>query len=255
MTTYLKAQGREWPVTIQRREADRAWNGRESYLIVLKMGYAEAAALFTDGLQWRIEEREGEFSRETDCSAYTVAGVLMDFRNGTVAAKMGKKTAAELAEEKADDAERTAKTLLGMKSYMAVGAEKAQQLRAVIVTAAASLDDKAASTAPELFPQLTGDGSLVKAGTRINWNGTVKRAAVDLWDTAENVPDKAGNLWEDIQYKQGYRLIPETISAGLAFSKGEKGWWNGELYESELEANVWNPDVNPAGWQKAEGTA
>lgn len=65
---------------------------------------------------------------------------------------------------------------------------------------------------PGLFTRLTGGGGLIKAGTRINWQGTVKRAASDLWDTPQNTPDAAPALWEDIQYKQGYRIIPETIT-------------------------------------------
>ena len=133
---------------------------------------------------------------------------------------------------------------------------EALRLRAIVEQAAASLDDQTASEGAELFPRLKQDGSLVAAGTRINWGGTIKRAASDLWDTAQNTPDAAPDLWEDIAYKQGFRLIPETITAGLAFSKGEKGWWQDELYESLLAANVWNPSVNPDGWKKIteEGT-
>lgn len=109
---------------------------------------------------------------------------------------------------------------------------------------------------PGAVPAADGDGSLVKSGTRICWQGGIKRAAVDIWDTAENTPDAAPNLWEDIQYKQGYRLIPETITATLAFAKGERGWWQDELYESLLAANVYTPSVNPDGWKKIteEGT-
>ena len=80
---------------------------------------------------------------------------------------------------------------------------EAENLRYVIEQAADSLDDKTASTAATLFPGLKGNGALVKAGTRINWNGGIKRAAVDLWDTAENDPDHAGVLWEDIAYRDG----------------------------------------------------
>ena len=69
--------------------------------------------------------------------------------------------------------------------------EKARKMRAAMETAAVSLDDATASTAPEMFPRLKRDGSLVKAGTRICWGGTLKRAAVDLWDNAENTPDAA----------------------------------------------------------------
>ena len=130
--------------------------------------------------------------------------------------------------------------------------EKARKMRAAMETAAVSLDDATASTAPELFPRLKGDGSLVKAGTRICWGGTLKRAAVDLWDNAENTPDAAPTLWEDVLYRDGIRIIPETITAGLAFSKGEQGWWGDVLYVSTIDANVWTPDAYPAGWEIVE---
>lgn len=127
--------------------------------------------------------------------------------------------------------------------------ELALKLRPIIEQAASSLDDKTASTASTLFPRLKQDGSLVKYGTRINWNGELKRAAVDLWDTQENDPDHAPTLWEDIDYKDGYRIIPETITAGTAFSLGECGWWNGVLYRSKLAANTYTPDQYPRGWE------
>lgn len=127
--------------------------------------------------------------------------------------------------------------------------EKARKMRAAMETAAVSLDDATASTAPELFPRLKGGGSLVKAGTRICWGGKLKRAAVDLWDNAENTPDAAPTLWEDIDYRDGYRVIPETITVGLSFAKGEKGWWGDVLYASTMDANVWTPDAYPAGWE------
>lgn len=126
----------------------------------------------------------------------------------------------------------------------------AYAVRANIEAAVPSLDDKAASITPELFPALKGAGELVTAGTRINWKGTLKRAAVDLWDTAENNPDNAPTIWEDIEYRNGFRIIPETITAGLAFAKDEKGWWGETLYKSLLDANVWTPAQHAAGWQE-----
>lgn len=133
---------------------------------------------------------------------------------------------------------------------MAITLERARKLRAMIEAAAGNLTDADASTAAELFPRLKQDGSLVSAGTRINWYGKVKRAAVDLWDTAENTPDAAPTLWEDIGYRDGIRIVPETITAGLAFAKDELGWWGDVLYKSKLDANVWTPDQNASGWEK-----
>ena len=109
--------------------------------------------------------------------------------------------------------------------------------------------DADASRCVSVYPTLKGDGSLVKAGTRINHNGTLKRVAVDLWDTEENSPDNAPNLYEDILYKRGIRIIPETITAGTAFALDEKGWWEGGLYQSTIDNNVWTPTVNPSGWK------
>lgn len=126
---------------------------------------------------------------------------------------------------------------------------KARKLRPYIVQASASLDDASASNAAELFPVLKQDGSLVRTGTRINWHGTIKRAANDLWDTEANDPDNAPTLWEDIAYKQGYRIIPETFTAGTAFAKDELGWWGDVLYKSLIDANVYTPEAYPAGWE------
>lgn len=129
--------------------------------------------------------------------------------------------------------------------------KKARKLRPIIVQASASLDDKVASNAAELFPTLRQDGSLVPAGTRINWYGVIKRAASDLWDKAENTPDAAPALWEDIAYREGYRIIPAVITAGTAFAKGECGWWGDTLYKSLIDANVYTPEAYPAGWEVA----
>ena len=125
---------------------------------------------------------------------------------------------------------------------------EALKLRAIVEQAAASLDDKTASEAPTLFPRLKQDGSLIRAGTRINHNGEIKKAAVDLWDTADNSPDNATALWETLYYKDGYRIIPSVITVTGAFAKGERGWWNGKLYESVAENNVYTPEQYARNW-------
>ena len=128
--------------------------------------------------------------------------------------------------------------------------EQARKYRAIIEKAMALTDDKIASEAPELSSQLKEDGSLVTVGTRINWNGILKIASVDLWDTESNNPDNAPSLWEDIDYREGYRIIPKTITVGTAFAKDELGWWGEDLYKSLINANVYTPIAYPAGWEK-----
>lgn len=130
------------------------------------------------------------------------------------------------------------------------------RLHSVIDAGRRMVDDATASIAPELFDLMTyperepGDEiPLIEHGTRINWNGTLKRAAVDLWDTKENNPDNAPTLWEDILYRNGIRIIPEVITAGLAFANEELGWWGDTLYRSKIANNVWTPEQHPDGWE------
>lgn len=128
--------------------------------------------------------------------------------------------------------------------------EEALAFRRLVELGAQSLSDKDVSTAPDVLPRMTYSGELIKNGTRINWNGTIKRAAVDLWDTEQSNPDNAPALWEDVLYRDGIRIIPDTITPGLAFAKGERGWWGDDLYESLLDSNVYTPEQYQSGWKK-----
>jgi hypothetical protein len=110
-------------------------------------------------------------------------------------------------------------------------------------------DDATASRAVEFHPEMQYNGKLIPAKSRVNWNGKLKRAAVDLWDREENNPDNSPDLWEDIAYRDGFRIIPEIITATLAFSKGECGWWGDTLYQSTIDGNVYTPAEYPSGWE------
>ena len=127
---------------------------------------------------------------------------------------------------------------------------EAQKLIADIVKLRESATDTQASLSVNVYPTLKQDGSLIKCGTRINHNGTIIRAAVDLYDTVTNSPENASTLWETLNYKDGYRIIPEVITVGTAFSKGELGWWNDELYKSLVDSNVYTPDQYAPNWSK-----
>lgn len=68
------------------------------------------------------------------------------------------------------------------------------------------VSDEVASRFPNLYPKMHGDGKTIKAGTRINCNGRLKRALKDITDTAENNPESAPASWEEIPYKNGKRI-------------------------------------------------
>lgn len=127
--------------------------------------------------------------------------------------------------------------------------KEALKLRGIIEQATASLPDSRASEAPTLFPSMKLDGSLIHVGTRINWNGVIKKAAVDLWAMEIYDPDHAPDMWADIDYRNGIRIIPEIITTSLAFSKGELGWWGDVIYCSKVNANVYTPAQFADNWE------
>ena len=125
---YFKANNTEYPASIAGKVTDRDWGGRESKAVTLEMTHAAAVQLFVDGLSWSIVQRDtvpvydtdGNPTGETeeqmqgwDNSEYCVAGPITDNRDGTITAKMGKKTEVELLRETSADAEQAAKILLG----------------------------------------------------------------------------------------------------------------------------------------------
>ena len=129
--------------------------------------------------------------------------------------------------------------------------EEAIAFRKQIEAAAINLDDKGASMSVDFYSDMVYNGELVKAGTRINHGGVLYKAAVDLWDTESNNPENAPTLWEEIQYHNGVRIIPEVITVTTAFALGELGFWktDGKTYKSLIDANVYTPAAYPRGWE------
>lgn len=124
--------------------------------------------------------------------------------------------------------------------------------RKQIEKAAIHLDDKAASESPDFYEHMRYDGKAISAGTRINFESVLYKAAVTLWDTEENNPHFAPSLWEKINYHEGVRVIPEVITVTTAFAKDELGYWeaDGKTYKSLINANVYTPAAYPQGWEE-----
>ena len=113
----IKVNGIPYPARVSGKMVDTDWDRRSSKSITLEMDYYTAKSIFTDGLEWSIQETEtvvlsshtnenGEVVFETeerteeyDNSEYCVAGSITDNRDGTMTIKMGKLTELEEAYE------------------------------------------------------------------------------------------------------------------------------------------------------------
>lgn len=171
MAEFIKVGGQEYPATLIYNYKDRNWDMRETQTVHLTMPYAQAAALLPSGTPWSNVFREmkdklgndgnptgqtEEVVTEEDMSAYSLAGEITDYRDGTVSIKMGKPTETE-------NAVGAVVALTGEVVTMA----RAAELRPVIEQASASLSDGEAAKSPELFPRWADHiGETVKPGDR-----------------------------------------------------------------------------------------
>lgn len=125
---YVKINGTEYQATVNGKLVDRDWDNRDSKAITLELDYTTAMSLFVDNLAWSIVQRDTypeydennqptgktvEQVQEFDNSDYCIAGPVTDNRNGTITAKMGRKTELEIEHEVRMDAETAARILLG----------------------------------------------------------------------------------------------------------------------------------------------
>jgi hypothetical protein len=114
--TFIKINNVLYPVIeINGYITDHEWNGRSSKSITLNMTNEQAKALFVDDIDWSIVSQDitqklepnneiGGYNivnevlneHEYNNSEYSVAGDIIDHRNGTVTVKMGTPTEGEL---------------------------------------------------------------------------------------------------------------------------------------------------------------
>lgn len=99
--TKVRIGENTYPASLTGTVKDGKWGGRESISILLTMRAVQTTALFTDNVQWFVQEETEDANSEWDYSAYCMAGDVTDHRDGTVTVKMGKKTELETANETA----------------------------------------------------------------------------------------------------------------------------------------------------------
>ena len=71
----------------------------------------------------------------------------------------------------------------------------------------------------------------------------------DHTSAAEWTPDTATSLYKAIGVTSaGYPKWVQPLGASDAYNTGDIVSYNGNLYQSTIDANVWAPDAYPAGW-------
>ena len=117
---------------------------------------------------------------------------------------------------------------------------------------AETLSDAQALQVPMLFDEFDGNGVAYEVGKRIMYNGI-------LYKVIQAHTSQAG--WNPIDAPSLFaKVINETITGEIpdweqpdstnAYMKGNKVKFNGKIYESVIDNNVWSPTAYPSGWKE-----
>lgn len=125
------------------------------------------------------------------------------------------------------------------------------KIRRMIEKASASLADTDALETPELFPEWAV-GIQVVAGKRYRYDGKLYRCNQPHVTQEDWTPDVTPALWTNVAEPGTIPVWVQPTGAQDAYNTGDQVWFPEEganIYESMIDANVWSPEVYPAGWK------
>lgn len=128
-----------------------------------------------------------------------------------------------------------------------ISREKAIALRKLIEKLSADLSDEEAYTAPELFPQWQLKD--YQQGDRVQYKGLLYKCLQSHTAQADWTPETAVSLW--VRVDDPSIEFPEwrqPSGAHDAYGKGAKVSHNGKHWQSDIDANVYEPGVY--GWSE-----
>ena len=136
--------------------------------------------------------------------------------------------------------------------------QAAEQFRKALQMFAASLDDEKAMEVAAIYdPWSVGKsytvGEFVTYGENSVGDPQLYKVVQAHTSQADWTPDVTPALFVAIGLdEQGYPVWSQPTGAHDAYNKGDIVDYNGTLYQSVIDSNVYSPDAYPAGWQLYE---
>lgn len=121
---------------------------------------------------------------------------------------------------------------------------------AVMLTA---VDDSVAEKIPEMFPAWDGNSKEYKMGDRVQYNGVLYKVLQDHTSQSTWTPVDAPSLFAKVLTSTtGEPQEWQQPDSTNAYKIGDRVIYNGKIYESTIDNNVWSPADYPAGWREIE---
>ena len=117
---------------------------------------------------------------------------------------------------------------------------------------AETLSDAQALQVPMLFDDFDGNGVAYEVGKRVLYNDILYKVIQAHTSQADWTPAAAPSLFAKVINETIDGSIPEFEQPGSTnpYMKGDKVIFNGKVYESLIDNNVYSPEAYPAGWKE-----
>lgn len=117
---------------------------------------------------------------------------------------------------------------------------------------AETLTDAQALQVPMLFDEFDGNGVAYEVGKRVLYNDTLYKVIQAHTSQAEWTPVAAPSLFAKVINETIDGSIPEFEQPDSTnpYMKGDRVLFNGKVYESLIDINVYSPEAYPAGWKE-----
>lgn len=131
--------------------------------------------------------------------------------------------------------------------------ELAYKLRPLIEKAAQSLTEEDAVEAVNLYPEWDGNDIQYTVGMKVRDEGILYSVLQAHTSQADWKPKDAPSLFAKVLIPDP-DVIPdwEQPDSTNPYMMGDKVRFNGKVYESLIDNNVWSPADYPAGWREVE---
>lgn len=116
----------------------------------------------------------------------------------------------------------------------------------------AVLSDDVALLIPEVYPVWSGNSVEYKKDMRVTYNSVLYKVLQDHTSQETWTPTSAPSLFAKVLTSEGEILEWEQPSSTNPYMKGDKVKYNGKVYESVIDNNVWSPEAYPQGWKEVE---
>lgn len=130
--------------------------------------------------------------------------------------------------------------------------DRARELRKQIEADAAVMDDNTALKNINRFPAWSGNKVMYRAGTRIRYQKKLYRVRFQHTSSPEATPDVDTTNYKEVLPEDQEVTDWSEVTIQNPVKKGGKVLFEGEVFESTINNNVWSPVENPDAWIKVE---